>query len=166
MRNLELQAKEILMVAPSDPLRAGERTCPNGKAVGNKILLSMTEEEFQLLRPHVEFIDLPQRYMLHEQNSKLEFLYFPNSGLLSLIVSSEEGRTVEVAVVGSEGLAGSSSVAGLRRSMLREIVQISGDGFRVRADVLETVLKSAPNLQRALYRYTVLLSLQVAQTAA
>src|SRR6185295_417929 len=61
---------------------------------------------------------------------------------------------------------GAPSVAGLRTSLLREIVQISGEGFRVSADALENILKSAPNLQRALYRYTVLLGLQVAQTAA
>src|SRR3954466_1339330 len=114
------------MAAPSGPLRAGERTCPTGKAVSNLILLGMSDEEYQLLRPHVEYIDLPQRYLLHEPNEKLEFLYFPNSGLMSLIVTSEEGRTVEVAVVGNEGLTGSGSVAGLRRSILREIVQISG----------------------------------------
>src|SRR5579885_2710199 len=154
------------MAAPSAPLRSGERTSPTGKPVANKILLGMPEREFLLLRPHVEYVDLPQKCTLHRPDSRPKFLYFPNSGLLSLIVSSEQGRTVEVAVVGNEGLAGSASVAGLRRSTLLEVVQISGDGFRVRAEALEAVLKSAPHLQRALYRYSVLLSLQVAQTAA
>jgi CRP-like cAMP-binding protein len=147
-------------------LRRGERTNPAGKPVGNKILLAMPDEEYLLLRPYVEFVELPHRQSLHEPNAKLEFLYFPNRGMLSLVIATEEGRTVEVGIVGNEGLAGTPSVAGLRTSPLREMVQISGDGFRVHVNSLEIILKSAPELQKMLYRHAVLQGLQVAQTAA
>lgn len=146
--------------------RPGERSNPQGKSVTNKILLAIPDEEYHLLRPHVEFVSLPHHRSLHEPNARLEFLYFPNRGLLSLVVSTEEGRTVEVGIVGNEGLAGTPSVAGLRSSPLREVVQISGDGFRVKAKALEIVLKSTPQLQKMLYRYAILQGLQVAQTAA
>jgi CRP-like cAMP-binding protein len=143
-----------------------QRTNPRGKPVSNKILLAIPDEEFRRLRPHIEYVDLPHHRTLSEPNQKIEFVYFPNRGLLSLVVITEEGQTVEAGVLGSEGLAGIPSAIGMRSSPLREVVQISGDGFRVRATALQEMLKSAPELHGLLHHYAVLLGLQVAQTAA
>jgi CRP-like cAMP-binding protein len=146
--------------------RSGERTNPTGKSVSNKILLAIPDGEYRLLRPHIEFVVLSHHRSLQEPNQKIEFVYFPNCGLISIVVNAEDGRTVEVGVLGNEGLAGTPAVIGLRSSPLREMVQISGDGFRVRVSALKTVLKSAPRLHEMLHHFTVLLELQVAQTAA
>lgn len=143
-----------------------ERTAPDGGAVANKILLSIPEDEFLAIGPHLEPIALPRHCILHEPSEKLNFVYFPNAGLLSLVVAMEDGKTVEAAVVGNEGAAGVPSAVCLTRSPLREVVQIAGEGFRVKVSTLQGVLKSAPEFQMRLSRYAVIQGIQVAQTAA
>jgi CRP-like cAMP-binding protein len=147
-------------------IRPGERTNAQRKPVGNKILLSVPDDEFHAIRPHLEFLRLPHHLSLYEPNQKIEFAYFPNHGMISLVVAIEDGRTVEVGVVGNEGFAGAGLVVGLKRSSVREQVQIAGDGFRIGLRGLHNVLPSAPHFQVALGRYAVLLGMQVAQTAA
>jgi CRP-like cAMP-binding protein len=150
----------------SPVVQPGERTNPAGKAVRNRILLLIPDREYRSIRPHLEFLALSQHLTLHEPSQRLEFVYFPNGGLLSLVVATESGSTVEVGVVGNEGVVGIPSTVGLSTSPLREVVQISGDGFRVRVSALQNILRSSPQLQMTLNRYAVLQGLQVAQTAA
>jgi CRP-like cAMP-binding protein len=148
------------------PVQSGERTNTNGKPVGNKILLALPENEYLSVRPHLEFVKLPHHRILHEPNESLHFVYFPNGGLLSLVVVMESGETVEAGIVGKEGIAGIPSAVGLRRNPIREVVQIAGDGFKVKVDVLQDILKSSLQLQMMLSRYIALHCLQVSQTAA
>jgi hypothetical protein len=96
----------------------------------------------------------------------IEFVYFPNCGMVSQVVVTKDRRTVEVGVVGSEGYVGSGLAAGLSRSSVRAIIQIAGDGFRMMANALQRILRSAPQLQVILNRNTGLQGMQVAQTAA
>ena len=147
-------------------VRSGERTNSDGKPVSNKILLAIPDGEFLFLRAHLEYVDLPSHLVLHEPNESLHFVYFPNEGLLSLVVVMESGETVEVGIVGKEGIAGIPSAVGLRRNPLREVVQIAGDGFRIKVDVLQGSLRASPQLQMMISRYIVLHALQVSQTAA
>ena len=143
-----------------------ERTTSDGKPVANKILLSIPDNEFSSIGPHLEPVGLPRHSILHEPSEKLNFVYFPNAGLISLVVAMEDGKTVEAAVVGNEGAAGIPSAVSLTRSPLREVVQIAGEGFRVKVSTLQDVLKSAPVFQMMLSRYAVIQGIQVAQTAA
>jgi CRP-like cAMP-binding protein len=148
------------------PAQSGERTNTDGKPVGNKILLAIPDSEYLSVRPHLEFVELPHHRVLHEPNESLHFVYFPNHGLLSLVVVMESGQTVEVGIVGKEGIAGIPSAVGLRRNPFREVVQVAGDGFRIKVDLLQDILRSSPQLQMMLSRYIVLHTLQVSQTAA
>lgn len=147
-------------------VQAGERTNPAGKPVSNKILLSIPDSEYWSIRPHLDFVDLPNHYSLYEPVHKLKFVHFPNRGLISLVVPMEDGKTVEAGVVGNEGMSGIPLIVGIQRSPLREIVQIGGDGFRVTTTAFQNTLQSAPRLRTALNRYAVVQGLQVAQTAA
>ncbi len=96
----------------------------------------------------------------------MEFAYFPNRGLISLVVVMADGKTAEAGIVGNEGFTGTPAAVGLGRSTLRAVVQITGDGFRVKAAALQNALESAPHLQLLLSRYAVIRGMQVAQTAA
>jgi CRP-like cAMP-binding protein len=147
-------------------LRFGERTNAIGKPVGNVILLSIVDSDFSLLRSHLEFVELASHRVLHEAGGKLEFVYFPNQGLVSLVVAMKDGKTAEAGIVGNEGFTGIPAAVGLSRSPLQAIVQITGDGFRVPVGALQKVLESTPHLQLLLSRYAVLQGFQVAQTAA
>jgi CRP-like cAMP-binding protein len=126
----------------------------------------MSDSDYASLRPHLEYVSLPNHMVLHEAGGKLEFAYFPNRGLISLVVVMKDGKTAEAGIVGNEGFTGTPAAVGLSMSPLRAVVQISGDGFRVEVGALQNTLESAPRLQWMLSRYAVVLSMQVAQTAA
>jgi CRP-like cAMP-binding protein len=147
-------------------LQPGERTNPQGKPVSNRILLAIPDSEYRSIRPGLEFLPLPHHRRLYEPNQKFEFVYFPNGGLISLVIVMADGKTVEVGVLGREGFAGVPSMFGLLRSPIREVVQISGDGFRIKVNSFRRALRSSPFLQALLGRYSVVLALQISQTAA
>src|SRR5271168_3512087 len=147
-------------------VRSGERTNPEGKPVSSLILLSLPDSDYRSLRPHLEYVSLPNHLVLHELGRKLEFAYFPNRGLISLVVVMKDGKTAEAGIVGNEGFTGTLAAVGLSRSPLQAIVQITGDGFRVEVGALQNTLESSPHLQSMLSRYAVVRSMQIAQTAA
>jgi CRP-like cAMP-binding protein len=147
-------------------VKAGERTSSDGKPISNKVLLATPDNEYQLIRADLTYVDLPDRLSLHEPTQNIEFVYFPNRGMVSQVVVTKDGRTVEVGVVGYEGYVGAGLAVGLSRGSVREIVQIAGDGFRMIGSALERVLRSAPQLQTILSRHSGLQGMQVAQTAA
>jgi len=147
-------------------VQSGERTNTQGKPVSSLILLSISDSDYGSLRPHLEYVSLPNHLVLHEAGGKLEFAYFPNRGLISLVVVMKDGRTVEAGIVGNEGFTGTLAAVGLSRSPLHAVVQITGDGFRVEVGALQNTLESAPHLQLMLSRYAAIRGMQVAQTAA
>ena len=142
------------------------RTSQTGKPIRNEILAAMTESEFRLIRPHLKHVDLPSHLCLCEPDELFEFAYFPTTGLVSIVVVLSDGKTVEAGLIGKEGIVGLPGVAGRKRSPLREVVQISGEGFRIRIGALRKMLKSAPTLDGNLKRYASVLAMQIAQTAA
>jgi CRP-like cAMP-binding protein len=146
-------------------VQSGERTNTEGKPVSNLILLSSSDGDYNSLRPHLEYVSLPNHLVLHEAG-KLEFAYFPNRGLISLVVVMKDGKTAEAGIVGNEGFIGTPAAVGLSRSPLQAVVQITGDGFRVEVAALQNTLESTPHLQLMLSRYAVVQGMQVAQTAA
>src|SRR6266436_5054888 len=155
-----MESKDLQIV------QSGERTNAAGKSVSNKILLSTSDSEYSSLRPHLDYVSLPNHLVLHEAGRKLEFAYFPNRGLISLVVVMKDGKTAEAGIVGNEGFTGTLAAVGLRRSPHQAVVQITGDGFRVEVGALQNTLESAPHLQLMLSRYAVVQGMQVAQTAA
>jgi CRP-like cAMP-binding protein len=146
--------------------QAGQRTNVEGKPVRNKVLLATPDNEYELMRPDLTYVDLPHHLSLHEPTQKIEFVYFLNRGMVSQVVVTKDGRTVEVGVVGNEGYVGAGLAAGLSRSSVREVIQIAGEGFRMMGSTLERILRSAPQLQVILNRHSGLQGMQVAQTAA
>jgi CRP-like cAMP-binding protein len=146
--------------------QAGQRTNVEGKQVKNRVLLATPDNEYELMRPDLSYVDLPHHLSLHEPTQNIEFVYFPNRGMVSQVVVTKDGRTVEVGVVGSEGYVGAGLAAGMSRSSVREIIQVAGDGFRMMGNALERILRSAPQLQVILNRHTGLQGMQIAQTAA
>ena len=151
---------------PSQVVQSGERTNAQGKPVSNRILLSISDRDYSSLRPHLEYVSLPDHLILHEAGVKLEFAYFPNQGLISLVVVMKDGGTAEAGIVGNEGFTGTMAAVGLSRSPLQAVVQITGDGFRVGIEALQNALVSAPPFQLILSRYAAIRGMQVAQTAA
>ncbi|MGH9737684.1 MAG: Crp/Fnr family transcriptional regulator [Candidatus Acidiferrales bacterium] len=147
-------------------LLAGGKRHAKSAPVRNTILLSLPEAEFRCVSDSLEHVQLSRHHSLHEPTEVLDHVYFPNGGLISLVVATEDGKTVEAGVVGKEGMVGTPLVVGLRHSPLREIVQIPSDGFRIKAAALQAALPGAPAFQITLSRYAVIQGMQTAQTAA
>lgn len=148
-----------------EPLHPGERTNSAGKPVANTILLSIPDDEFAAIRPHLQYMELPHHLTLHLPKRKLEYAYFLNSGMVSLVVTTKKAESVEVGVVGNEGFTPLQIAAGLRRNPHLAVVQIGGDGFRVNVAILLKLLPETPRLEILLNRYAAIHGLQVAQTA-
>ncbi|MBV9180942.1 MAG: Crp/Fnr family transcriptional regulator [Acidobacteria bacterium] len=146
--------------------RSGARKDPGGKPITNEILTSIPEGEYDLIRPDLEFVQLGSHHILHEQGEKIEFAYFFNQGLASLVVLTSDGRSVEVAIVGHEGVVGTPLAVGLHRGPYRAIMQIPGAAVRVKSDILEERLSETPELRLVLNRYVLVQGLQIAQIAA
>ncbi len=147
-------------------LPAGTRSDSSEGTVGNEILNSIPEGEYNLIGPHLEYVQLAHHHILHEAGEKLEFAYFLSEGLASLVVLTSDGRSVEVAIVGREGIVGTPLAVGLSRGPYRSIMQIPGSGVRIKAEILEEKMRDAPELRLVLNRYVLVQGLQIAQIAA
>jgi CRP-like cAMP-binding protein len=148
------------------PLLPGARSDAAGKAVNNVILLSLPDEEYNLLRPHLEPAELPQYDILHEPGEKIDYAYFLNDGMTSVVALSMDGRSVEVGIVGKEGMVGMPLTVGLLRGTFRAIMQMPGSGLRIRSEVFQEILLCASTLQSQLSRFALMHGMQVAQLAA
>jgi hypothetical protein len=83
-------------------LQRGERTSPDGKPVRNRILLSVPDTEYRLIRPHLKFLSLPHHLNLHEPHRTLKFVHSPNEGLVSLVVELKEGKALRQVSLGTK----------------------------------------------------------------
>ncbi|MGB2605300.1 MAG: Crp/Fnr family transcriptional regulator [Candidatus Sulfotelmatobacter sp.] len=143
-----------------------KRTDARGTAIENAVLLKIPDAEYNLIRPHLEFVRVESQQSLHEPGQRLDHGYFPNRGMVSVVIEISDGRTLEVGVVTRQGFAGESLALGQTTSPYRMICQPPGDGFRVKADVLNEILLSAPDLQSRLNHYVRFQLLRLSQIAA
>src|SRR5260370_37462535 len=127
----------------------------------NRILPAIPEAEYQVIQLHLEPVKFRQHSILHEPGRNLEYAYFPNQGLISLLVATEDGKTVEAGMVGNEGVIGVAAAVGLSVSPLREGVQIAADGFRISIGASQRGRKIARQLQIALTLYAGVNGLQI-----
>jgi hypothetical protein len=135
-------------------VQSGERTNTDGKPVSNVVLLSISDSDYSSLRPHLEYVSLPNHLVLHDGGGKLEFAYFLNRGLISLVVVMKDGRTAEAGIVGNEGFTGTPAAVGLSSSPLQSIVQITGDGFRVEVHKIPRTTKIVQSMTFSCTRAT------------
>ena len=162
----ELSKKQQVIVPGIEPQALpGERTNSEGKPVANNILRAIPDAEFQAMRHELQHVDLPQHTVLHEPRQKLEWIYFLNSGMVSLVFRTKDEESVEVGVVGNEGFTPIPAVAGLRSSPHQAIMQVGGEGFKMKVSALDESLNNGSQLYAALNRYAAVHGLQVAQTA-
>jgi len=93
-------------------------------------------------------------------------VYFPVNCLISLLTAVDKRRTLEVGMVGNEGMAGMPFILGMGVSGVRALVQGGGEALRMSAAAFRVEFERSPALQQALYRYTYALMAQISQTAA
>lgn len=151
---------------PGIPAPLPPRTDRDGKAIKNRILSTVPEDEFIAVRPLLEPVEMPQYKIFYEQGTKIDHTYFPNQGMVSLVVLVNDGRSVEVGITGSEGVVGAPVAFGFESAPMRAIMQVAGKGLRITTGELESILGSAPNLKFEIEQFVMRQQLQVAQLAA
>ena len=121
--------------------------------IGNKLLAAMSREEYERLLPQMQAISLPLKQRIYEVNEPIEHLYFPNSGVISFLGVLGNGGTVEVATVGNEGMIGTPILLGTDRIGAETMVQVPGDGWRMKVDVFKREVPPGSPFHNLLLRY-------------
>lgn len=135
-------------------------------STANRILRALSRSEYGRLTPHLEDVTLSAGEILCRSDEPIKHVYFPNRGTVSIVSTFEDGASVEVGMVGNEGMFGVCVFLGSISTPLMAQVQIEGDGLRMRADVLKTEFNKCGLLQDLLLRYTQAFITQIAQAAA
>jgi len=132
----------------------------------NHLLATIPRQASQRMQAELESVDLTYGEVLYEPEDTIRHVYFPVNCLVSLLTAVDKGRTLEVGMVGNEGMVGMPMALGIGISAVRALVQGEGQALRMSAAHFRVEFKRNPVLQKALFRYTHLLMAQIAQTAA
>ena len=138
----------------------------DGQIIHNAILLELPRSESERVFAKMELVQTPPRHVLNETAQPISFVYFVNSGLISILNIMSDGKSVEVGLTGKEGFVGLPIAVGFGTSPTRALAQVGGTAFRVRAKAMENILRECPELEKHLHRYALELALQGAQLAA
>lgn len=138
----------------------------DGNQIHNQILIDLPQKEREVLFPKLEFVRLLVHQILHEPGDTLKSAYFCNSGLISVLTIFSDGKSVEVGLIGREGLVGLPLVAGFRTAATRTIVQIEATAFRLEGETLLAILPQCPTLERRLHQASQIMTMEVTQIAA
>jgi len=133
---------------------------------GNHLLAALPAEEMRRLREHLELVALARRATLYESGGRLQYAYFPTSGIVSLLHVTSDGSAAEVAVVGNEGCTGVCAMLSGSGGTLRATVRAAGYAYRIKASHLQAEFQRCGRLQRIVLRYAGSLIAQLAQSAA
>ena len=132
----------------------------------NRLLDALQADACALLKPHLKEFALDQGALLQEQGEKIEYVYFPQSGMISLLAVLKHGDAIETATVGREGAVGAMSGLGLRISFTRARVQMPGVALRIATARFQKAIEESAGIRDAVIRYNELLLVQVQQAAA
>ena len=131
----------------------------------NRLLAALPDAEWARWLPELEPVDMPLGRVLYESGGKLTHVYFPTTSIVSLLYTTEDGGSAEIAMVGNEGIVGISLFMGGESTTSRAVVQSAGKAVRLRAQLLMQEFNRAGPVLHLLLRYTQALLTQMAQTA-
>ncbi|MBE9044342.1 Crp/Fnr family transcriptional regulator [Pleurocapsales cyanobacterium LEGE 10410] len=120
----------------------------------NRLLSSLPKAEYERLEPYLISVSAPLKTVFYEASDKIETVYFPNTSLISLVNTLENGATTEVSLVGGTGMIGLPVILGSGMSKNRAIVQVEDSAMKISAEILKREFKRGGELQNILHRYT------------
>src|SRR5205823_2157310 len=121
-------------------------------------------EKLDCLRINLELVDLPRGQMLLRPNELIDYIYFPEEGMVSLVLQLEDESVIEVGLVGKEGMVGALAPLGATAMSGEARVQMAGSALRMRAGMLRTAAARNPDLMDLLLRYVQALFAQISQS--
>jgi CRP-like cAMP-binding protein len=131
----------------------------------NRLLAGLPADEMKRLRPHLEFFPTPLRAVLYEAEQDAVYAYFPEDAVISLLAVLESGKSVEVTLIGHEGVLGVPSALGAKTTLHTAITQVPGSCLRIQSDILRAEFRRCGLLHDRLLGFTLSLLIQVSQTA-
>jgi CRP-like cAMP-binding protein len=132
---------------------------------GNRLLAALPAADLESLAPLLEPVQVDVGAVLCEPGDPIRHIYFPHDSLVSLLAVAEGRMTLEVGLVGREGMLGATVALGHDTAQVRAIVQRAGSASRMDSALFRTEFARNPSLQRVLYRYTDTLLAQAIQIA-
>lgn len=132
----------------------------------NRVLATIPPSEYKRLQLHLEPVTLKFGQVLYNPGKPIRHVYFPVDCLISLLTAVDKRRTLEVGMVGSEGMAGMPFILGMGVSGVRAVVQGGGSALRMASAPFRTEFDRNRPLQEALFKYLYVLMAQISQTAA
>jgi CRP-like cAMP-binding protein len=142
------------------------KTNPPAGANGNRLLDRLPPEEYQRLLPHLKLVPLEFKQVLYEAQSPINYAYFPNRGVVSALTVMKDGRAIEVATIGDEGMVGLPLLIGAKTTTNRLIVQVPGAALRMAEEVLREEVGRDSALRRLLILYHTVFLAEVSQAVA
>jgi len=140
-------------------------TSQKDPSLNNHLLAALPAAEMKRVGALLEHVELPFGKVIYDLGDKIEHVYFPVSGIISLLAAVAEVSTLEVGIVGREGLAGLPLFLGVKRSPVKAIVQANGMAMRMSASNFVKECKGNSALQQLLLRFSHSLFTQVSQSA-
>ena len=132
----------------------------------NRILDSLPQNIFAALQPHLKPVELAFADVLAETDRLIERVYFPHSGVVSLVVEMEVGDFIETAMVGRDGVVNGTSALDGKMSLHKAIVQVAGDGSVIASDTLRSIANEFEPFRSVLVRHEQIVLAQAQQSAA
>src|SRR6516164_7844590 len=132
----------------------------------NRFLTALPPHDFSLLAPHLRTIPLERGVMLHDVGEEIEHVYFPHTGMVSLVAVMQSGATVETATIGRAGIIGASVGLGARSTIGRAIVELPGTAAWISASQFHAAAAQSPAIRDLIVRYNDVLLAQVQQSVA
>jgi CRP-like cAMP-binding protein len=136
------------------------------RPLDNKLLASLPRDHFDRLLPHLVTLQLAQGLVLLEAGDEVDQIYFPHYGMLSLLTVLRDGKAIETATVGREGVVGAMAGLGLYKSLVRVVVQMPVACTRIAATHFRSATATSDPIRNFCIRYNEVLLSQARVTAA
>jgi CRP-like cAMP-binding protein len=136
------------------------------RASGNRLLAALPADAFALLEPDLRQVSLPHGAVCYDAGSPIDQVYFPQTGMISLLLSTSDGDVVETSSVGHEGAVGLQCGFGPRGSLTRAIVQIAGKFSVISGPRFEVATRQSAALRELVFDYIEMLWTEAQQNAA
>jgi CRP-like cAMP-binding protein len=132
---------------------------------GNRLLDSLSSADLELLAPHLTMVVLRLRQVIEQPGKRITDLYFPDTGIVSVVALNPDGSRVEIGLIGREGVTGIAVLLGNLQSPHSTYIQMAGRGMRIPAVDLREAMDASASLQALLLKYVQIFMVQTAQTA-
>jgi CRP-like cAMP-binding protein len=132
----------------------------------NSLLRGLPGDEYACISASLEPVHLAVRQVLYERNEPIAHVYFPETGVLSLLALDDAAGAVEVGTIGNEGMTGLPVFHGFQSTPQQCFAQVAGDAIRLSAAVFTREVARLPELRARIHRYAYCFFNDVAQSVA